>query len=104
MMDDCIETLNMLKHDLEGILGVEVPITIITDSKSLYIIMVNKTTTTEKGLMIVVRAAKEAFQNWKISNMDRIQRAKSAADGIYGKKICNALEQILDAGILQTNV
>lgn len=94
----------MLKHDLERSLSVKIPTKILTDSESLFRIIVKPTTSTKKRLMIYMLAAREVCESGEISNIGWIKFAQNAADVLTKENKCNTLEQILDTESLRTSV
>lgn len=52
----------LLRHDLEAMVKNKLPLIILTDSESLFKIIVKATTTTEQNLMVDVKATREEYQ------------------------------------------
>lgn len=73
---DCFDAPFILKHDLKKIMGTKLPIKLLTDSGSLFKIMLRSTTTTGKRLIIGVRATREAFESEELSNIGWIKTKK----------------------------
>lgn len=102
-MADCFDTAYILKYDLERMLGMKIPITILTIRESFQnygqIYYYHR-----KRLMIDVRAAREAFENGEISNIGWIGSTENATDGLTKLKQCVAVETLLASGIINTQV
>lgn len=93
-MVGCFDTAYILKYDLKRVADNKIPITILTNSESLFEIMVKSITTTEKRLMIYVRAAREAFENREFLKLGWIRSMENAADELTKLKQCEALENL----------
>lgn len=65
-MADCFDTAYSIRHDMKNIVGYNITITRLTNSKSLLKVIVESTTPAEKRLMTGVKATREAFQNNEI--------------------------------------
>lgn len=63
----------MLKTDVESMLGHNIHIQMLTDSKSLFDVLPKNSTTTEKRLMIDIAAAREAYKQFEISDIGHIR-------------------------------
>lgn len=85
----------MLKCDLETILKVEIPLHIFTDSKSMFDVLTKPSSTTERRLMIDLRALQEAYKREEISHVGLIGSEHNPADGLTKSKPNHALEDIL---------
>ena len=88
----------MLRHDLQEIMGQTIPMSMFTDSESLFKVIVKSTTTTGKRLMIDIQAAREAYDQSEISDVGWIVSEDNPADGLSKPKRCELLESILDSG------
>lgn len=66
--EDRSEAAYILWYDLEEILKRRIPMTIMTDSESLFRVNIKVSVTTGKRLMIEVRDACEAYKNGEISD------------------------------------
>lgn len=65
--------------------------------------MAKSTTTTEKRLIKDIQTAREAFENCEICNGGWIRTEENAADGLTKQKKYNALERMLESGLIQKN-
>ena len=88
----------LLRHDLEGIIGQQIPFSMFPDSESLINVIVKSTTTTEKRLMINVKAARKAYDRAEISDVGWICSENNLADGLTKAKRCDILERVLETG------
>lgn len=100
-MDDCFHLAYMIKDDLEMAVSRKVPKNMMADSESLFKIMLKSTTTTENRLIMDVRAAHKAFENGKNLIALWIEFDQNAADVPVEQKRCEALDKIVDTGMLQ---
>lgn len=82
-----------LRHDLERMIAQNIPLTMYTDSDSLFKVIKKSTTTTERRLMIDIRAAREAYQREEISDIAWIRGDQNPADGLTKKSPCSALNK-----------
>lgn len=84
-----------LKYDLENILKRKIPLTMFTDSKSLFDVITKYSDTTEKRLQIDLSSIREGYNCQDISHIAFIRRQHNPADSLT--KITNnlVLENIL---------
>lgn len=85
-----------LKHDLQLILNHHVPFTVLIDSESLFEITVKLTITTEKPLMINIKATRESFDRNEISSSEWISSNSKLADGLTKIDKIKCLEDQLE--------
>ena len=90
----------IMKRDLEAILNRTIPMVMLTDSKSLFDVLVKNSTTLERRLMIDFKAARDAYNSKEISNIGFIRSHCNAADAFTKAKGCEALERILSHWII----
>jgi hypothetical protein len=74
---DCAYTL---RKYIEKILGRKVPLSILTDSKSLFDIITKSSSTLEKLLMIDIAAARESYAKEELSDIGRIRGEHNPAE------------------------
>jgi hypothetical protein len=86
----------ILKHDLHLVLGREVSLLMLTDSKMLFDIITGNKYTTEKRLMADASIL-EAYNDRKISNIALIRSEHNAADAMTKIAQNAALQEILHA-------
>jgi len=72
-----------------------------TDSKQMFDVFTRASHTTEKRLMIDVRAAREAYKRYEISNIGFVRSEHNPVDGLPKPHICAALDAALR---MNTNV
>ncbi len=89
----------MVKHDLERITGTRIPLSMFTDSKSLFDTMVKNTVLTEKRLMIDLRVAREAYNLNEISDIGFIRGNANPADCFTKVGHNDALTRIVFDGL-----
>jgi hypothetical protein len=90
--------------DLEQIIRGSVPITMLTDSKSLFDIITKSSTTSEKRLQIDVAAARNAYHEGELSEIGLIASEQNLADPLTKPKSTAPLADVLKRGRLNTTV
>ena len=70
---------------------------------SLFEVIVNASTTTEKRLMIDIRAAREAYEKHEIEHLGWVKSERNIADGLTKLGRCNALKELLNTGRIDTS-
>lgn len=101
---DGFDAAYMLRYDLERMLMRRIPMTMLTDSESLFRVIIKASVTTEKRLMIDVRAAREAYQRGDISNVGWIRSAHNLADGLTKFEKNKLMVEFLESGRVTTVV
>lgn len=81
----------MLRYYIEKMVGRRVPLTMLTDSESLFKLIVKSSVTTENRLMVDMRAAREAYERGNISIVGWIWSPDNIADGLNKVSKCKAL-------------
>jgi hypothetical protein len=92
------------KHDVQGILKKEVPITLYTDSLSLLDVISKSTMPREKRLAIDIEAMKRAYKRRDVETIAFIRTDVNPADALNKVIDPNALMSILKSEILQHDV
>jgi hypothetical protein len=92
------------KSTVEKILGIDLPLVVCTDSKSLYECLVKLRTIQEKCLIIDVMCLRQVYERREIAKIKWIKGESNPADGITKSKPSNALKQLIDTNTLQLNV
>jgi hypothetical protein len=77
---DAFDAAYSLKHDLQSILQRKIPITIFTDSLSLFDVLTKATVPREKRLMIDLMAIKCAYKNGELETIAFIRTQHNPAD------------------------
>lgn len=81
------------KHDSEKITKCELPIRMVFDSKSLFEVLTETTTTTEKRLMIDLGTMKDATGSFEVSDFALIRYEFKIADALINERtIFNMLD------------
>jgi hypothetical protein len=96
---DCAYTL---RKDIEQMLGRKVPLSLLTDSKSLFDIITNSSSTLEKRLIIDVAAARESYANEELTDIGLIRGEDNPSDAFTSDSSAarKMLETILASGSL----
>ena len=95
---DAVDMAIAMRTDFELIVGKKFPISIYTDSRSLFDVITRNTTTTEKRLMVDIRAIREAYEHMEISDVAWIRSENNPADALTKVKENHILNGILDNG------
>lgn len=67
--DESFDIAYSIAHDMQKLLRQTVQITILTDSESMFRLLLKSSTTPEKILIINIRATREAYENGYITNI-----------------------------------
>ena len=101
---DAFDFAYVIKHDLEEILGQRVPLQMLTDSRSLFDVIVKNSTTAERRLMIDIKDVRESYEQQLISNVGFVRSADNPADAFTKVKHCDSLHRILSTGNIDLHV
>lgn len=93
-----------VKATLELILGIEIKLTLCTNSKSLYNCLTKLGTTQEKRLMIDVMALRQAYERKEIAQVKWVDGNSNPADSMTKSKPSNALKRLIDENKVKMNV
>ena len=93
-----------VKSTIEKILGIDLPLVVCTDSKSLYECLVKLGITQEKRLIIDVMCLRQAYERREIAEIKWIKGESNPADSMTKSKPSNALKQLIDTNTLQLDV
>ena len=66
---DAFDYAYVIRHDLEEILNQCIPLQIMTDSRSLFDVIVRNSTTSDRRLMIDIKDVRESYESQKISHV-----------------------------------
>ena len=90
-----------IKTTIERILEIEyLPITLCTDSKSLYECLVKLGTTQEKRLMIDIMCLRQSYERREIAEVIWISGTSNPADAMTKSKPCQALRDLIDTNTI----
>lgn len=81
---------------MERALNIKVYLIMLTDSESLFKVIVKSSTTTEKRLMVDIQAAWEALENNEISDFGWFGFDDNVADVLNNIKQYEALKELID--------
>jgi hypothetical protein len=93
-----------VKSTIDKMLGIELPLVVCTDSKSLYECLVKLGTTQEKRLMVDVMCLRQAYERREIAEVKWIKGDSNPADAMTKSKPSNALKLLIDTNTLQLDV
>lgn len=93
-----------LKHDLEGIVGRPTGLRMFTDSKTFFDVITKNTTTTEKRLMIEIKAVRESYERMELSDVPWIRSENNPADALSKVKENAVLNHIVDKQVVDHEV
>jgi hypothetical protein len=98
-----------LKSTMEKILGFTLnlrtlPLTICTDSKSVYDCLVKLGTTREKRLMVDLMCLRQSYERREIAEIKWIEGNSNPADAMTKSKACSALRDLIDTNKITIKV
>lgn len=98
----CFDTSFSLRYDISKIIRKFLPITMRTDSESLFKILVKPTTTAERNRrsVIEIRAAREVLERKEISCVEWIRSKYNNGDRLTKLSKCKALDGLIQNGKL----
>jgi hypothetical protein len=103
-LSDVFDAAYIMKHDLQAILKQKVPLTLHTDSLSLFDVLTKATLPTEKRLAIDVLAIKDAYKNREFDTIAFIRTHDNPADVLTKKMSAEVLAKILRSAKLEHDV
>lgn len=92
------------KTDLENILKKDIPLRMLTDSKSLFDIITKNSHTSEKRLQIDIQVIREAYEKHEISDVGFIRSENNPADAFTKLQYNRALSKIMEKGLADFDV
>jgi hypothetical protein len=99
------DTAAAIKATIERILQLEqLPITLCTDSKSLYDCLVKLGTTQEKRLMVDLMCLRQSYERREIAEVKWIDGNTNPADAMTKTKPCQALRDLIDTNTVNLQV
>jgi hypothetical protein len=93
-----------LKHDLQELLGRNLPLTIFTDSKTLLDVITKASYTREKRILIDLASVREGYRRFDIDDIGLISSEENLADGLTKETNMDKLREAVSTGKLQTVV
>ena len=88
----------IIRHDIERILKRKIPLSMFTDSKSLFDVLIKNSYTTERRLMIDLNSARASYEANEILDVGFVRTDQNPADAFTKIGHCAALDRILVNG------
>ena len=92
---DAFDMTYAIKRDIELMTNQPIPISMLTDSLSLFDVITKSTITTEKRLMIDLKVVKDSYHRNELRNIGFIRSENNPADALTKVKKCPVLDQVL---------
>jgi hypothetical protein len=92
---DAFDMTMIIRHDLRNLVHRNVPISILTDSLSLFDVISKSTITAKRRLLIDLEAAKAAYAARELEHVGFRRTLYNPADAFTKVKRCPVLEDIL---------
>ena len=94
------------KSTIDKVLGIDLPLILCTDSKSLYECLVKLGTTQEKRLIIDIMCLRQAYERREIIEVKWIKGNSNLADTMTksNSKSSNALKRLIDTNTIRLEV
>ena len=96
---DAFDYAYTMRHDLQSLLGQDIPIQMFTDSKSLFDVITKCSHTTEKRLMIDISTVRKAYENFEISDVGFLGSENNPADAFTKIGSFPSLQKLLNTGM-----
>jgi hypothetical protein len=90
----------LVKSTIDKVLGIDLPLVLCTDSKSLYKCLVKLGTTQEKRLIIDIMCLRQAYERREIAEVKWIKGESNPVDAMTKSKSSNALKRLIDTNTL----
>ena len=97
---DGFDNAFLIKHDMQCMLGREIPLLMDTDSKILFDVLTRHISTTEKWILADIAATREPYENHVISNVALIRSDYNPADGLTKVQPNSALIHVMETNKL----
>ena len=97
-MADACDAAIVIQHDMEKMLKRKFKIKLLTDSETVFKVVIRNASTTERRLMIDIKAAREAYNEGTINDVIWIRRDYNLADAMTKYKIQPQLVEFLQTG------
>jgi hypothetical protein len=101
---DILSTLKSATSQFHPRFSQGIPLSICTDSHSLYDCLVKLGTTQEKRLMIDILSVRQSYERREITEILWIAGEKNPADAMTKSKPCDALQRLIDTNKLDLEV
>lgn len=95
---DSFDAAYAIRYDIQKMVKQNVPLSMVTDSDSLFKVVVQSSTTTERRLMIDIQATREAYQERKIDNMGWVKSDGNIADGLTKINKMELIQHVMRTG------
>ena len=95
---DAFDMSLVIKHDLQNITGKFVPLSMFTDSLSLFDVLTRAKTTTEKRLMIDLQTVKDSYDKKEIESVSFVRSEYNVADALTKVKKASTLIEVMRTG------
>ena len=95
---DAFDAGYIIKYDLQSMLGRRIPMTMYTDSTSLFDVITKCSSTLEKRLMIDISAVRQAYEREEISDVRFVRTKDNPADAFTKVGKCEVLDKIMSSG------
>jgi hypothetical protein len=93
-----------IRSTIEQMLNINLPLTVCTDSKSLYDCIIKLGTTHEKRLMVDLMCLRQAYERKEIKEIMWIDGNSNPADAMTKSKACSALRDLIDTNKVNIKV
>lgn len=100
---DMFDIAATLVKELQYIYGKDIPLQLMTDSKSLFDIISKGSRTSEKRLVIDIAAAREAFRDRLIFDIVFVHYSSNIVDGLTKEMSQAALQAVISSAKLDVN-
>ena len=95
------DAASSMRPTIAEIMGKKVPLTIYTDSKSLFDATTTINTVTEKRLLIDLQVIRQAYEHQEVTDICWIPTHQNPADGMTKEKPNKALRQLMEENRLE---
>jgi len=95
---DLFDVAAALSSELSVLYGKNIPVQLLTDSKSLFDVISKGSRTSGKRMMLDIAATREGFRNKVISDIGFVRSSNNLADGLTKAMSQAALQQVISTG------
>jgi hypothetical protein len=95
---------SVLKATLTKMIGILIPLILVTDSKSLYDCLVRLGITVEKRLMVDVMVLRQCYERREITEVKWVHGANNSADSMTKTKSSSALKTVIDTNQINLDI